>query len=127
MAANPQVITFETFMAEVQEPGTPLISPERFADKLDLEQQALARLAGVHRNTIRRHSRSPQLQKFLIDAVRVIKAATDVSGDANKALFWYRTHPISEFGYKTPETVVSEGRVEDVLKYIDTIQGGAAG
>ena len=63
----------------------------------------------------------------LRESLRVIKAATDVSGDVNKALFWYRNEPLSAFGFKTAETLVSAGRTEAVLKYVMSIEAGASG
>jgi hypothetical protein len=66
---------FNAFLAQLQEPGKPIISPLRFAQMLHLEQQKLAELAHVHRNTVSRMPASPRLQDFLRDAVRVLAAA----------------------------------------------------
>lgn len=118
---------FQEFLSELREGDEPYISPARFAAKLHIERRQLAELAHVHRNTVARMPRSPQLQKFLRDAVRVLAAATDVNGSLNSAAFWFRNHPIAEFGYKCAETLVSEGRTDDVLRYLETIQSGSAG
>jgi len=59
--------------------------------------------------------------------LRIIKAATDLNGDLHRALFWYRTEPLSVFGYKTAERLVSEGRTDDVLRYVASLEAGAAG
>jgi hypothetical protein len=59
--------------------------------------------------------------------LRVIRAATDLSGDVNRALFWYRNEPLQSFGYKTAEQLVSDGRTEDLLRYIESLEAGAAG
>ncbi len=82
---------------------------------------------GVHRNTIRRAPASESVQRFLREALRVIRAATDLSTDVTRALFWYRNEPLPPFGYKTAEQLVSEGRTEDVLRYIASLEAGAAG
>ena len=87
----------------------------------------MAEQAHVHRNTIARAPASRGVQDYLRESLRVIKAATDVSGDVNKALFWYRNEPLSAFGFKTAETLVSAGRTEDVLKYVMSIEAGASG
>ena len=63
---------------------------------------------------------------FHIGALGTIKAATDLNGDLNKALFWYRDEPLSAFGYKTAERLVSEGRTDDLLRYIASIEAGSA-
>lgn len=51
----------------------------------------------------------------------------DLNGDLNKALFRYRNEPLSAFGYKTAERLVSEGRTDDLLRYVASIEAGAAG
>jgi hypothetical protein len=58
---------------------------------------------------------------------RIIKAATDLNGDLPRALFWYRNEPLSVFGYKTAERLVSEGRAGDLLRYGASLEVGAAG
>jgi hypothetical protein len=45
----------------------------------------------------------------------------------NRALFWYRNEPLQSFGYKTAEQLVSDGRTEDLLRYIESLEAGAAG
>ena len=67
------------------------------------------------------------IQRFLREAIRVIRAATDISGDVSRATFWYRNEPLAAFGYQTAETLVSEGRTEDVLRYVMSLEAGAAG
>jgi uncharacterized protein (DUF2384 family) len=57
----------------------------------------------------------------------VLAAATDLVGSASKAAFWFRNQPLSDFGYQTAEVLVSEGRAEDVLRYIDMLSAGSAG
>jgi uncharacterized protein (DUF2384 family) len=118
---------FNAFLAQLQEPGKPIISPVRFAQMLHLEQQKLAELAHVHRNTVSRMPASPRLQDFLRDAVRVLAAAFALAGSADRALFWFRSHPIQDFDYKTPEVLVSEGRASAVIHYIESLHAGATG
>jgi hypothetical protein len=67
----------------------------RFAQMLHLEQQKLAELAHVHRNTVSRMPASPRLHDFLRDAVRVLAAAFTLAGSADRALYWFRSssHP----------------------------------
>lgn len=94
---------------------------------MHIDLQTLAEQAHVHRNTISRAPASHGVQDFLREALRVIKAATDLNGNLGRALFWYRNEPLSAFEYKTAERLVSEGRTEDVLRYIASIEAGAAG
>ncbi|AET92569.1 hypothetical protein BYI23_C004230 [Burkholderia sp. YI23] len=87
----------------------------------------MAQQAHVHRNTISRQPASESVQRFLRDALRVIRAATDISSDVTKALFWYRNEPLQVFNYKTAEQLVSESRADDVLRYVSSLEAGAAG
>lgn len=121
--------TYQHFFDFLKDPDTtaPVLSPKRFSQAMHIDLQTLAEQAHVHRNTISRAPGSRGVQDFLREALRVIKAATDLNGDLNKALFWYRNEPLSEFGYKTAERLVSEGRTDDLLRYVVSIEAGAAG
>jgi hypothetical protein len=119
--------SLQHFMEEIRLDNSPLISPQRFAVQVAMEQRELARFAGVHRNTLARTPQSPALQGYLRDSVRVIAAASDVSGDADRATYWYRNQPLAPFAYKTPSQVVSEGKTEDLLRYVEMLAAGAAG
>lgn len=61
------------------------------------------------------------------ESSRVLAAASDLVGGASEAALWFRNHPISDFKGKTAEVLVSEGRAEDVLRYIEMLSAGAAG
>lgn len=120
--------TYRQFLEFLRDPDTPaLLSPKRFSQAMHIDLQTLADQAHVHRNTISRAPDSRGIQNFLRDALRVIKAATDLNGDLNQALFWYRTEPLTAFGYKTAERLVSEGRTDDLLRYVTSLEAGAAG
>ncbi|KVL31016.1 hypothetical protein [Burkholderia sp. MSMB1835] len=117
------------FMASLREPTSiaPIISARRFAVALHIDMQTLARLAHVHRNTVSRLAGSESVQKFLREALRTIRAATDISGDVQSTLFWFRNEPLPPFDYKTAEQLVSEGRTEDLLPYIRSLEISGAG
>ena len=130
-AVEPPVLggTFQHFVEFLREADTPasVLSPKRFSHALHIDLQTLAEQAHVHCNTISRAPGSRGIQDFLREALRVIKAATDLNDDLNKALFWYRNEPLSVFGYLTAERLVSQGRTEDLLRYVASIETGAAG
>ena len=121
--------TYQHFIDYLRDPDTlaPVLSPKRFSEALNIDLQMLAEQAHVHRNTISRAPGSRGVQDFLREALRIIKAATDLTGDLNRALFWYRTEPLAVFGYKTAERLASEGRTDDVLRYVSSLEAGAAG
>lgn len=115
-----QSASFEQFMSSLRDPAfaAPIVSARRFSDALHIDLQTLAKQAGVHRNTLSRMPASESVQRFLREALRVIRAATDAHGCVKQALFWYRNEPLSDFEYKTAEQLVCGGRTEDVLRYI---------
>ena len=121
--------TYQHFIEFLKDPAepAPVLSPKRFSQAMHIDLQTLAEQAHVHRNTISRAPGSRGIQDFLREALRVIKAATDLNGDLNKALFWYRNEPLSVFSYRTAERLVSEGRTDDLLRYVASIEAGAAG
>lgn len=121
--------TYQQFVEFLKDPDVPapVLSPKRFSQALHIDLRTLAEQAHVHRNTISRAPNSRGVQDFLREALRVIKAATDLTGDIDKALFWYRTEPLSVFEYKTPERLVSEGQTDDLVRYVASLEAGAAG
>ncbi|AOL05684.1 MULTISPECIES: DUF2384 domain-containing protein [Burkholderia] len=126
-SAPPPPSSFDQFMLAVRDPDSdaPVISARRFAQVLHIDLQTLAQQAHVHRNTVSRLPESESVQAFLRQALRVICAATDVSGDVRNALFWYRNEPLAIFDYKTAEQLVSEQRTDDLLRYITSLGGGS--
>jgi hypothetical protein len=62
-----------------------------------------------------------------IPGARVLAEAAAFTGDQDRATAWYRAQGIAEFGGKTAEQLVLEGREEDVLRYIEMLDAGAAG
>ncbi|GHB14362.1 hypothetical protein GCM10007159_40950 [Modicisalibacter luteus] len=54
-------------------------------------------------------------------------AAADINGSYQDAAFWFRNEPIGAFDYRPPEQLVSEGRAEDLLRYVLSLRAGAAG
>jgi hypothetical protein len=117
----------QPFVERFREPNTPYLSPVRVGDFFGFRIQELAERAHVHRNTPTSRPQAPQLQKYLQDMIRALAAATEMTGDAERAAFLLRNEPLRAFGYKTADTLVQEGRVEDVIAYLESLAGGAAG
>lgn len=120
---------FQQFLDSLKEPNTqiPILSPKRFSDALNIDLGTLAQRASVHRTTVSRAPASKSVQDYIRKSLRVIRAATDLNGDVARALFWYCNEPISDFEYKTAEVLVSEGRVEEMIRFISSLKAGAAG
>ena len=120
---------FDGFMDFLRdrEVGGAVLSPKRFCEVFNIDPQTLAAQAHVHLSTLNHAPASESVQRFLREALRVIRAATDLSMDVGKALFWYRNEPLQPFEYKTAEQLVSEGRTDDLLRYIASLEAGSAG
>ncbi|MBB3192571.1 DUF2384 domain-containing protein [Halomonas cerina] len=123
--------TYERFVEDLRRSATaagkPIIDPRLFARALGMDLQALAADAHVHRVTVSRAQGSEKLQGFLREALQVLSAAAVINGDFRHALFWFRNEPISAFDYQTPERLVSEGRTQDLMRYIQALRAGAVG
>lgn len=125
MSTKEGISGFQQFLMELRDSDGVHISPSRFAEALKLAQGELATLARVHHNTPRHFPHSLQLQKYLRDAVRVLSAASNFAeDDFLRAVYWFRNDPIQPLEYKTAEVLVSEGRTEQVLMYIDSLNAG---
>lgn len=118
---------FQTFADELRSPGQPLIAPDRFAAALHLRQQDLAQLANVHRTTVAEAPTNAKLQHFMRDTLRVLSATMAVSGDRDRAIYWYRNTPVPEFQHRTAEQLVSAGKTDAVVSYLLSIESGSTG
>ena len=104
------------------------LSPTKFIEVMHLDVSTFARNAKVHRNTVARAPTSPGVQGHIRDNIRVLRAASDVAaGDIKRAIFWFRNEPLREFDYKTAETLVADGRADDVIRLLESYDAGAAG
>lgn len=120
--------TFSSVMeTRLRERGSSRLSAEGMAQALDLQQQELAHLAGVHRNTLRTHPESPKVQGTLRELTRLLSAAHGVQPDPDRAVFLIKNEPIPTFGHKTLMQLVQEGRTDDAIAYLDSISAGFVG
>jgi hypothetical protein len=56
-----------------------------------------------------------------------VEAATAMTGDRDRAATLLRDEPLRAFGFKTGETLVREGRVADLIAYLEPFAAGASG
>ncbi len=125
---QPEKRSFDSLLTQLKDDMRPAnISPTKFAEVLDYPQQTIAELAHVHRNTVRNNPYSPDLQNYMRDAVRVLQAASDLRGNIDEALFWFKNHPIRDFERKTADRLVADGKAEAVLRYLRSLEAGATG
>ena len=119
--------SFPGLLETSREADSPRLSATKLAKALDLQVQVLATIAGVHRNTLRTHPESPRLQAALRDLMRVLSAAVEVQPDVNHAYFMVKNEPIPAFRHKTLLQLVQEGRTDDAVDYLESINGGFVG
>ncbi|MNH07314.1 hypothetical protein D3C76_884130 [compost metagenome] len=119
--------SFEGLMEALREVNRVMFSPERFLKVFSMDQQTFATRAHVHRNTVRNAPESEKVQSYIRDAVRVLRAVTDMGTDLTKAIFWFKNEPLSTFDYKTAEEVVSEGKTEQLIAFLQSWEAGAQG
>ena len=120
-------IAFTDVLESAREAGTSRLSAVNLANVMELQQQDLANLAGVHRNTLRTHPESPKLQSTLRDLMRVLSAAAAVQPDFERALFLVKNQPIPTFLHKTILQLLQDGRTEDAIDYLESISAGFVG
>lgn len=120
-------IAFADVLESAREAGTSRLSAANLAHILGLQQQDLATLAGVHRNTLRTHPESPKLQATLRDLMRVLSAAAEAQPDIERALFLVKNYPVPAFRHKTLLQLVQEGRTDDAIDYLESISSGFVG
>ncbi|WP_069375274.1 hypothetical protein [Herbaspirillum seropedicae] len=107
--------------------GPAFISPQRFAQLLHMDIQTLANSMLLPVNTLLHAPESAHLQVRLRDALRVIQAGLAVSGSVEPTLRWFKESPLQPFGQKTAQRLCAEGRSEDLLRYLQSMEAGFAG
>ncbi|CCG38360.1 DNA-binding protein [Xanthomonas citri pv. mangiferaeindicae] len=108
-------------------PDRTILSPSAMASLLDLSQQELADLAGVHRNSLRVHPESPRVQDLLRNLSRLLVAMAQVQPDERQVVFHLKNTPIPALEFATLLEVVKQGRTDDALTYLRTVAAGSAG
>lgn len=108
-------------------PGSPFLSPEKITKRLSLQVSDLANRAQIDINTISASPQLPKVQELLRGIVRVISAATEAFGNSDAAIAWMMTEPVSAFRHKTAFELVTEGRGEAVITYLESIRSGFVG
>lgn len=58
---------------------------------------------------------------------QILDMAISISGDPARAARWCEHEPIACFGGKTAKELVAENRGADVLRYMQSLEAGAAG
>lgn len=54
----------------------------------------------------------------LVDALYLLEMVTQLTGDVQRAIDWYRRERLALFNGKTPEAVLAERRMRDLMLYV---------
>lgn len=109
-----------------REAGATVLSSNRFCELLGIDPEMLVELA----RSFEAHGRtsgSASEQCFIRAALRVLSAASNVGGNLERAICWFHNESLAPFGHKTAERLIADGRVEDVIGYVMSLDAGVAG
>ena len=100
--------------------------PSKIAKAFRTTSEEVARTAGLGRDAVQRKDRvrSDKTQRRLREMVEVINKVEPRFGSTLMAYAWYRSEPLSGFSGQTAMQLVRNGRVDDVLDYVDAIDAG---
>lgn len=100
------------------------LSPQRMSKRLNLPLADFAKLARLHRSTLARSS-SPAVQARLEPIARILAQAEALTGDAGRAIIWFRYQPIAGHDGLTAQDLVRTGDCATVLAYLEDQRDGA--
>lgn len=111
-------------IAEFAENGVFL--PRKIADVLRTTSAEVAQTVGLGRDAVQRRDRvtADKTQRRLREMVEVITKVTPRFGSAMIAYAWYRSAPLAGFAGFTAMQLVQDGRLAEVIAYIDAVDAG---
>ena len=102
--------------------GSASNDPRSFARSLGINLRLLAEYANVAPETPALQPLDARLQRYMRDARAVLDRAACLGGGRAAARDWFRHMPLAAFAYRTAEEMVSEGRVDELLRYLDGVE-----
>jgi hypothetical protein len=102
------------------------VDVDRITESFGMTKAKLAETVGVRPDTLRRSARvsSPKTQTRLVEMVEIVSRVANWAGGAPQAMAWYRAQPLPEFGSRTAESLVKEGKASAVRDYLDHVALG---
>lgn len=113
-------------MALAQYADDGLFAPRKLAEAFRTTSEEIARTAGLGKDAVQRSERlrSDKTQRRLREIAEIINKVEPRFGSAMIAYAWYRSEPLAGFSGQTAMQLVRDGRVNDVLDYIDAVDAG---
>jgi hypothetical protein len=100
-----------------------MINPRTVAQTLGLQLSELADVIGVSRNSLT-DADSPKVQIALRPLLKILAAASEMSGSIVKAVHWFKYVPLPSLGFKTPMELVSDGKTDWLIGHFENIRNG---
>jgi hypothetical protein len=99
---------------------------EWITESFGMSRTHLADTVGVKPETLQRSTRAsaPKTQVRLKEMLEIVCRVADWAGGSHQAMAWYRAEPIPEFGGRTAESLVKEGKAAAVRDYLDHVALG---
>lgn len=110
--------------AHYGESQSSFLSARLVADRLGVTLAELAKLIGVARNTLTAKSSARKVDAALSSVVRILAMAGEMAGDDSRAVIWFKHQPIPGWAGKTAYDLVSEGKADKVLAYLEAVRSG---
>lgn len=100
--------------------------PKKFAELFRTTTEDIAHSVGLGRDAVQRAVRinSDKTQTRLRELAEVIAKVEPRFGSELVAYAWYRAEPLSGFDGFTAMQLVKDGRINEVLDYIDAVDAG---
>ena len=103
---------------------SPFLSVGRVTALLGVTNSELAKLIGVARNTLAAKSGARKVDQALSPVVRILAMSAEMAGDESRAAIWFKHQPIPGWAGKTAYDLVSEGKSDKVLAYLEAVRSG---
>ena len=102
------------------------VDVDRITELFGMSKAKLAGTVGVRPDTLQRSARasSPKTQTRLVEMVEIVSRVADWAGGVLQAMAWYRAEPLPEFGGRTAESLVKDGKAVAVRDYLDGVALG---
>lgn len=102
------------------------IDPDLIAAKFQTTKEDIAFAAGLPLDVINSPERvgTPDSQRSLREMLEVLNLVASRFDSPIAAYIWYRSEALSGFSGLTAAKLVAQGRVADVVEYLDAIDAG---
>ena len=117
-------MSFDIAAARFGDGQSGFLSARRVSEQLGVTLAELARLIGVARNTLTAKSSARKVDGALSNVVRILAMASEMAGDENRAVIWFKHQPIPGWAGKTAFDLVGEGKADKVLAYLEAVRSG---